>query len=280
MSEQISEQQLVSRFFNTDDQKENNIFYELPNGWWSRVFEYVWAGSLVSSEDVVLDTAAGVCHPFKFYLSDKAKEVHAIDLDARVSNLDEIKKDIIHFVGKPQSEIVKQEDVDKIKFTIGNISNLTYEDQTFDKIFNISVLEHVDTDTQIAAMKEFYRVLKDDGLLIVTVDYPDVTPVRLIELVAQSGFEFAGQIDYAIGDKAISGKYAGKDLKCFRAVLRKKIEPKIESELPVEDDKLDKVENVVNKLFNDKPNETITTVLKGETFLPDKPQKKNIGKKK
>lgn len=48
-----------------------------------------------------------------------------------------------------------------------DITNIQYPNQSFDVILCSHVLEHVDDDIQ--AMKEFYRVLKDDGWAILLV---------------------------------------------------------------------------------------------------------------
>lgn len=48
-----------------------------------------------------------------------------------------------------------------------NMENITFEDNTFDFIYNFHVLEHVPDD--IKAMSELHRVLKDDGVCFVAV---------------------------------------------------------------------------------------------------------------
>ena len=59
-------------------------------------------------------------------------------------------------------------DLDSSKaMTKMDIQDIKYKDGTFDIIFCSHVLEHVPND--IVAMKEFYRVLKDDGYAIIQV---------------------------------------------------------------------------------------------------------------
>ena len=59
-------------------------------------------------------------------------------------------------------------DLDSSKaMTKMDIQDIKYEDCTFDIIFCSHVLEHVPNDK--AAMKEFYRVLKNDGYAIIQV---------------------------------------------------------------------------------------------------------------
>ena len=48
-----------------------------------------------------------------------------------------------------------------------NMENIPYEDNTFDFIYNSHVLEHVPDD--IKAMGQLRRVLKEDGICLVTI---------------------------------------------------------------------------------------------------------------
>lgn len=49
--------------------------------------------------------------------------------------------------------------------------SLGFKDNTFDKVFSISVLEHIPGDGDTKTMKELGRVLKPGGRLVVTVPY-------------------------------------------------------------------------------------------------------------
>lgn len=53
-----------------------------------------------------------------------------------------------------------------------DMQEIPYEDKTFDFIFNSHVLEHVPDD--IKAMGENYRVLKDDGICLISVPLYDI----------------------------------------------------------------------------------------------------------
>jgi len=60
-----------------------------------------------------------------------------------------------------------------IKFLIGDVTKLPFENEIFDKIILSEVLEHVPDDRK--ALAEMYRVLKPEGILGITVpnhDYP------------------------------------------------------------------------------------------------------------
>jgi SAM-dependent methyltransferase len=50
---------------------------------------------------------------------------------------------------------------------------LTYDDEAFDRIFSVSVVEHIPGDGDAAAMQEIARVLKPGGLVCLTVPWSD-----------------------------------------------------------------------------------------------------------
>ena len=195
----------MNRFFTTDDVKKTKIAgMELPVEWWSRPYEYAWALQYANSkDDVVLDAGCGIEHPFKYELAKKCKVVHAVDSDERIETLTGSKTLEFH------------------KMYLENIRH-KFPPKSFDRIFCISVLEHmVDKVDEILA--GFYEVLTDDGLLILTVDYPFLTPEHLGMKALGAGFTFAGAVEYENVDdeKTIKGQYHG--LKCYSAVLRKAV---------------------------------------------------------
>lgn len=57
----------------------------------------------------------------------------------------------------------------EIQFSVGSILDVSFPDEMFDLITCIEVLEHLPDDDQIPALRELRRLLKPDGLLIVTV---------------------------------------------------------------------------------------------------------------
>ena len=163
-----------------------------PGFYWSRRYEYPFALKFVEKSDVVLDAACGTYHPLKFALSDICKTYACDILDAEVN--------------------------DKIIFTKCSVSSLPYQDDMFDKVFCISSLEHMDLRTISAAILEFKRVLKQDGKLIITIDYPTLDPQKLLGMLNEAGFE-TGESDFDKED-AISSAYFG-GLLCYHIAASK-----------------------------------------------------------
>lgn len=198
----------MNKFFTTSDQKINELIFPLePIFFWSRLYEYPFA--LQYAKGTVLDAACGLEHPFKFAL-DKKADVYACDLYYSPEKLNEAVKRQFH------AEVPKN----KITFTQSDISNLPYENNKFDTIFCISVLEHLNTDTLIKSLEEFYRTLKYDGKLVLTVDYPMIEPHILLRVAQDIGFTI-GEYDYTIPDNAIYSDAWGVRIKCFSMVLQR-----------------------------------------------------------
>ncbi|OAS20631.1 class I SAM-dependent methyltransferase [Paenibacillus oryzisoli] len=212
----------TSRFFTYDDTKNQDIFYRLPDHWWSRHYEYIWASHFVKKDDIVLDAACGLGHPFKYYLADKCREVYACDMDERLLDTNEIIKELEYYLGKEHIDQINLPTLSIPKFAVSDISNLPYDDGKFDVVFCISVMEHIeDTEVQLRSLQEFKRVLKDHGKLIITVDYPDVHVEGFLSLIAASGLQLVGDHDFTKPVNAITSDYYGRDLWCIRFVLEK-----------------------------------------------------------
>lgn len=57
---------------------------------------------------------------------------------------------------------------ENLEFLIGSVNNLAFSDNSIDVIISFETIEHVDTETQRAFMSEAKRILKSDGLLILS----------------------------------------------------------------------------------------------------------------
>ncbi|MGL4849373.1 MAG: class I SAM-dependent methyltransferase [Clostridium sp.] len=214
------EERGLSRFIKLDDEKTNDFVYNISNEWWSRLYEYPWAGSFAEENDVCLDAACGVGHHLKYYLAEKCKEVYACDLDSflndRVGMLESIKTS---FGIEAYNRVMKN--AHKIEFKVENLINLSYENKKFDKIYCISVLEHMSEEERKLALMEFNRCLKEEGIIVITMDYPSVELENFKKSVEDSGLKFKYGYDFSEPENIlVSTLYPG--LKCFRSILSKK----------------------------------------------------------
>jgi SAM-dependent methyltransferase len=215
------------------------IIFDLPEVWWGRHYEYEWARQFCAKEDVALDAACGICHPFKFYLADNCKEAYCCDWDPRILSKSEILLEITETFGVDAVRNFPAKYFTNILYQRASLLDLPYQDKYFDKIYCISVLEHLDDDLNPflipaidfstlpktikheihQAMKEFKRVLKDDGFMILTFDYPSINLQYLSNIIANLNLVFAGNTKYALPDNAIYSQLW--NLYCFKAVIRK-----------------------------------------------------------
>ena len=132
-----------SRFFRYGDPRSDRFFFDLPPEWWSRPYEYLWASQFVDANQVVLDAASGICHPFKFYLLDHSRAVEACDIDDRIVMPTELLKDVAATFGEDAARTLDSRYVENIGFSKASLTLLPYKDDTFDRVFCISVLEHL-----------------------------------------------------------------------------------------------------------------------------------------
>jgi ubiquinone/menaquinone biosynthesis C-methylase UbiE len=210
---------LTSRFFKVDDKRTDEMVFPLPLHWWSRFYEYPWAAEFCKETDVVLDAACGIAHPFKFYLAGKCKAAHAIDVDERINDYASIAAEIDAIFGSDARQNCPEEFFNQAFIKQGSITELPYKNNMFDKAFCISVLEHLSDKDKVKALAEFKRVLKNGGMLILTLDYPDTTMDFIEGIANAAGLKLASDKDMTIPQNAI---HWNNSLYCFRMVFVKK----------------------------------------------------------
>lgn len=227
-----------SRFFTENDFKKDTFVFKLLPAWWSRPYEYAWAGKFTEKNDVVLDAACGIEHPFKFYLFDHCREVYACDYDDKILSSGNILNDIKNTFGESAAQNLPTKYLENIHYSKAVLTSLPYDDKMFDKIYCISVLEHLKDKFNrypflanigfiktflkneiYLALKEFKRILKDNGLIILTFDYPDINLNYLKKVVSDLSLSFAGEMSLDMPENALY--FEELNLHCFRAVIRK-----------------------------------------------------------
>lgn len=122
----------------------------------SRRFEYPWTYYNLApwnANDVVLDAGAGDT-VFRYLVSKEVKEVYSIDTDV---------KSVDWAVGI------------KDKFPtvfpmLGNLTEISFSNDYFDKTYCISVLEHLSKEKVIKSIGELIRVTIPSGKIAITMD--------------------------------------------------------------------------------------------------------------
>lgn len=135
---------------------------------WSRRYEYPYAiiNSMLpehpSRDFKILDCGASIC-PLQYYFATKGFEVYSLDLDLR--RLEQV------------ARFKSEKGLKSIHPVFGNILSLPFPDSYFDRVINISVLEHivyrVKQDTNVILrgfVSELLRVLKPEGIIVLTFD--------------------------------------------------------------------------------------------------------------
>lgn len=134
-----------------------HLFYGAPAATThaTRIFEYPWAvlNTDLQPTDFVLDAGGGDT-PLQFYLANHCKKVVNMDLER-------------HLLERA-ALLARNIRCENIVFINRDLKQSLFKDNTFDKIFCISTIEH-DTQPFLIA-KELYRILKPNGTLIVTMD--------------------------------------------------------------------------------------------------------------
>lgn len=191
--------QFSNAFFKIDDQHPQMFGdFEIPEGWWSRPYEYRWAISYATppiipeygkpfNRFIAADMGAGWHYrPFHDALTTVCDFTYAVDHHKEILDLPPMNNGafVVADFSKPIPEI---------------------EAESLDRIFCISVLEELINYPD--ALAEFKRLLKPDGLIVLTCDMPydEAKPahekykgVRLDDLekaIQQIGLRYDGSIN-------------------------------------------------------------------------------------
>lgn len=187
---------IISREYELPDHKELNrarfpwarcLHY--PEFYASRLWEYPWAITETGLRPGMkcADVGCGQS-PFTVYLKEISKcEVTGFDPDRGPTNQAK------HCHGVPDS-FINRTGIPVVK---SGIEKIKWRNNYFDRVFCLSVIEHVDT-TQSAnkGMKEVARILKPGGLALISVDVNlKKRMANPLELIWESGLILRGSID-------------------------------------------------------------------------------------
>ncbi|HEU4727044.1 MAG TPA: class I SAM-dependent methyltransferase [Kofleriaceae bacterium] len=213
----------TSRFFVASDPQRHDVVLPLPGYWPTRPYEYAWAAGFAGPDHVVLDAACGICHPFKFLLSDTCAETHALDCDGRIVVPEAILRDVAADFGEPAAAGLSRHYFERIHFACASMTAMPYPDRMFDRAFCISALEHMPLPDIGRALAELARVVRDDGLILITIDYPSLPLEAFTAAAAAAGLAPAGTTSDALPPDAVFAPTWG--VYCYRTVLRRAAPP-------------------------------------------------------
>ena len=203
-------------------------FVEMPIEWWSRPYEYAFVANYLGKNQIIVDAGCGIEHPFKWYAAARVKKVIAIDTDERLLNL---------MIGQPITQgdpltlkmLARKGDDKNIEYIHGSFTTKMEIVKNVDRVFCISVFEHMGPEDQEKAMINFYEMLKPGGVLVMTLDYPMAKPDIIYNMAKTTGFELEPATYEADNEANIITRQFG-NIKVFTLVGRKpkKEEPKKE----------------------------------------------------
>jgi glycosyltransferase involved in cell wall biosynthesis/SAM-dependent methyltransferase len=179
---------------------------------WSREWEYPWAvlHGDVAAQHKVLDCGCGGS-PLLPYLVDTTG-CDAVGLDKDYGNLiSKEQQSLIQGTGPLCSlwgyyvdpKHVLEVDVDLVR---GNMNNIPFPDDHFDRVFCISVIEHVKTAADgKKSIEEMVRVLKPGGRLVITMDHSSYKGHveswcigKFKQIIEWSGLSLIGDSDFTV----------------------------------------------------------------------------------
>lgn len=111
------------------------------------VARYLWASAFCSGLRV-LDAGCGEGYGTRLLARAGAAEVVGLD------------------IAEPVIEVARNEQVPRVGFEVGDLRSLSHPDRSFDLVVCFEVIEHV--DDQDAVLDELARVLRPDGLLLIS----------------------------------------------------------------------------------------------------------------
>ena len=125
----------------------------------------------LNENSIALGVGTGT-EPIPFYLANKIKHVYATDLYGQIKGWE--KAAPFGFYNNPEAYSAFPYRKDALTVLIMDGTNLEFDSQTFDLTFSFSTIEHFGGKNHsgaLAGLKEMERVLKTDGLAVITTEY-------------------------------------------------------------------------------------------------------------
>jgi SAM-dependent methyltransferase len=139
------------------------MFVRGVNYW--RYVEYPWVINNLDlcAEQKILDVGSSSCSLLPLLLASKREYVSFVtDIDNHV---------LRHIEFAVKLGLTDEIETGRLVVEKQDATTLTYEDETFDRVTAVSLLEHIPDQGDAKAVKEVSRVLKAGGLALLTVPY-------------------------------------------------------------------------------------------------------------
>lgn len=139
----------------------------------------------------ILDCGSGR-GALQFYLSSLGMDVYSIDIKDNSSKLFTKLKSLGIKLSLPPDRVHRKLNRKyncDVKFRQESVGKMSFDSNFFDRILCISVIEHISDDTLKKSLLEMERVLKPEGLLILTFDYHFETADDVIGFTEKDYFE-------------------------------------------------------------------------------------------
>jgi len=180
--------------------------------WWSRKWEYPWAvlNANLQAGMCVLDVGSGGSS-FPLYLGMNGFECYACDpsLNQGKSMMD-WRRSILFFLGITTDWCLPRKKHSlPVRYYPDTIQELGFSDGFFDRVFCLSVIEHIPQSEWSLCMEQLARVVRPGGRLVITLDMsaPDANACVYKRLIAASPLDLIGNVDYTVpipdGDKRL-----------------------------------------------------------------------------
>ncbi len=134
----------------------------------------------------VLDAGSGAGRPVSLYLTEKGVDVVGVDISEKMVSL-------------------ARKNVPKATFKKGNMTQLEFADEIFDGVVSVFALFHVEKQLHGKVFREFYRVLRPGGILMLNTGiresdsvsrffgqpmvWSNHAPEKTLSLVREQGFK-------------------------------------------------------------------------------------------
>jgi 2-polyprenyl-3-methyl-5-hydroxy-6-metoxy-1,4-benzoquinol methylase len=168
---------------------------------WSRRWEYPWA---ILAADLrpglrALDAGCGASPLLRWLASEwSGLSLYGVDKGPETHDATTWKVKLLQTLGYVPIEGFHPGLDHRIQLRQESITQMSFQNGFFDRVFCISVIEHLALEERGQAMSEMARVLKPGGRLLVTVDLPPDDSRAAEGIVEASGLQLLGSLDYSV----------------------------------------------------------------------------------